>query len=63
VAGTSDRTEIPVNLKKILAGKGSDVPLQADDILFVPTSASKSVGYRTLEALAQSAGFAIYRVP
>jgi polysaccharide export outer membrane protein len=63
VAGTSNRTDIPVDLKKILAGKGSDVPLQADDILFVPNSTGKSVGYRTLEALAQTASMAIYRVP
>ena len=32
--GADQRTEIPVDLKTILAGKGQDVPLQGNDILF-----------------------------
>ncbi len=35
------RKEIPVNLKKILAGHAPDTSLEANDILFVPDSASK----------------------
>jgi hypothetical protein len=34
--GEYGRTEIPVDIKKILQAKASDVTLQADDILFVP---------------------------
>ena len=62
VPGLNERTEIPVDLKKILAGKGADVPLRADDILFIPTSATKSVALRSLEAAIQiGTGIAIYR--
>jgi polysaccharide export outer membrane protein len=61
VAGTSNRAEIPVDLKKVLAGKGADLPLKADDILFIPTSAVKSAALRTFEAAVQiGTGLAIY---
>lgn len=45
------RQEIPVPLKKILAAKSNDVPMQADDILFVPGSAAKGAAHRTLDAI------------
>ena len=62
VPGSNDRAEIPVDLKKLLAGKGTDVPLRADDILFIPTSVTKSVALRSLEAAIQiGTGVAIYR--
>lgn len=63
VPGSNDRAEIPVDLQTILSGKLPDVPLTADDILFVPTSKAKAAGYRTLDALAQMATMAVYRVP
>jgi polysaccharide export outer membrane protein len=64
VAGSSERREIPIDLKKILAGKADDVPLQANDILFVPDSASKKASTRTIEAVIQAAtGMAIWRMP
>ena len=44
--------EIPVHLKKILHAKSPDVALVKGDILFVPGSAAKSVGYRSAEAAA-----------
>jgi polysaccharide export outer membrane protein len=59
--GSNDRSEIPVDLKTILSGKMPDVPLMADDILFVPTSTAKAAGYRTLEALVQGGSLLIYR--
>lgn len=61
--GTSDnRVEIPVDLKKLLAGKAGDVPLLANDILFVPTSLAKNAALRTIEAAIQvGTGVAIYR--
>lgn len=40
--GENGPTEVPVDIKEILAGKAPDVTLQADDILFVPSSARKS---------------------
>jgi polysaccharide biosynthesis/export protein len=39
--GENGTTEVPVNIKEMLAGKAPDVTLQADDILFVPSSARK----------------------
>ena len=59
---TEGRKEIPVNLSKILSGNQPDVPLLANDILFVPTSGVKSAGYRVLEAAIQTGtGIAIFR--
>ena len=62
--GSTTRTEITVNLKKILAGKSDDVSLQSDDILYVPTSLKKDIALRTLESLGGSAVTSvIYRLP
>jgi polysaccharide biosynthesis/export protein len=63
IPGSNDRAEIPVNLRTILGGKMPDIPLTADDILFIPVSRAKVAGYRTLEALAQAGTTAIYRIP
>ena len=53
--------EIPVSLKKILKGRAPDMPMQAQDILFIPNSASKSMLYRGLPGIVQAAsGAAIY---
>jgi polysaccharide export outer membrane protein len=62
-AGDSDnRVEIPVDLKKILAGKTGDVPLLANDILFVPTSGPKNAALRGMEAaISIGTGVIIYR--
>ncbi len=48
-------TETPVHLKKILEAKAPDLSMQADDILFVPTSAAKIAAGRTVEAAVQAA--------
>jgi polysaccharide biosynthesis/export protein len=63
IPGSNDRAEIPVDLKTILNGKMPDIPLTADDILFIPISKAKAAGYRTLDALVQIGTMAIYRVP
>jgi polysaccharide export outer membrane protein len=58
--GKQQDTDIP--LKKILSAKASDMPLQPEDILFVPGSAGRSVLRRSMEAIVQTAtGVAIYR--
>lgn len=60
--GTDSRTELHVNLKKILAGQASDVPMQSNDILFVPVNGARSVGIRALETMVSiGTGVAIYR--
>jgi polysaccharide export outer membrane protein len=42
--------EIPIQLKKILAAKSPDVKLEAEDILFVPSSAGKTAAGMALDA-------------
>jgi polysaccharide export outer membrane protein len=60
--GNPQRTEIAVDLKTILEGKGQDLSMSANDILFVPTSASKNAAIRGMEAaLLIGTGLAIYR--
>src|SRR5579863_5565850 len=62
--GSSQRTEVAVNLKTMLAGKSNDVAMQPDDILYVPTSLKKDVGLKTLDALAGVGVMTVlYRVP
>jgi polysaccharide biosynthesis/export protein len=48
-------SETPVELKKILRAKAPDVKMQADDILFVPTSTGKVIAGRAMEAAMQAA--------
>jgi polysaccharide export outer membrane protein len=56
------RTEIPVDLNKILAGKTGDVPLLANDVLFIPNSMAKNATLRSIEAAIQvGTGVAIWR--
>jgi polysaccharide export outer membrane protein len=51
VPGNPSRIEIPVNIKLLMAGRTTDIPLKPDDILFVPNSGAKSAGYRTMDAI------------
>jgi polysaccharide export outer membrane protein len=54
--------ETRVELGKILAGKQSDISLEDGDILFVPTSKSKVVGFQGITyAISLATGIAIYR--
>ena len=56
------RQEIPISIKQILEGKAPDLAMQRDDVLFVPTSSTKSAARRSMEAIVQTAtGVAIYR--
>ena len=58
---TSTEQQIPVNMKKILAGKEEDIILRPNDILYVPNSAMKTVTTRTIEAAIQiGTGLAIF---
>lgn len=59
--GASARVEIAVNLRSLMEGKGSDIQLRADDILFIPNSTSKVVTGRAVEtAISLLTGLAIY---
>jgi polysaccharide export outer membrane protein len=64
VAGSNERQEIPVDLKKVLAGKAEDIALRPNDILVVPPNVPRKVMTRALEAAVQTAtGVAIWRLP
>ena len=56
--GPTGMTETEVPLKKMLEAKAPDVPLQGDDILFVPVSGGRVLAARTFEA-AMSAATAV----
>jgi len=59
--GSGKRSEIPVELGKILNGKAPDMNLQAADIVFVPSSTGKTVLFRSTDAIINTAsGVAIF---
>ncbi|MBI3696442.1 MAG: polysaccharide biosynthesis/export family protein [Acidobacteria bacterium] len=61
-AGGAKRTEVPVDVREILAGNAADVALEPEDILFVPNNAAKSAALRGLEAAIQlGTGVVIWR--
>jgi polysaccharide export outer membrane protein len=61
--GPTGMTETQVPLKKMLEAKAPDVPLQGDDILFVPSSRGRVLAGRTLEAaMAMATAVSIYAV-
>jgi polysaccharide export outer membrane protein len=55
--------QVPLNLKKIIAGKAEDPVLQADDILFIPDSQGKKALSKGLETALSSAALAIVYHP
>lgn len=57
VAGQQKRSEVPVDLKKIMAGKSEDILLRAGDVLVVPGSTGKHAVYRALEAAVTAGTF------
>lgn len=56
--GPAGMTETRVALKKMLEAKAPDVPLQADDILFIPVSGGRVLAAKTFDA-AMSAATAV----
>jgi polysaccharide export outer membrane protein len=63
IPGTTERSEVPIDLSKLMAGKSDEDPrLHANDILFVPDSAGKSFGAKTLDAaITALTGAAVFR--
>ena len=62
VAGSGERQRIPVDVKTVMAGKGEDLQLRANDILFVPDNTQKKVAIKALEvAIAVGTGVVIFR--
>jgi polysaccharide biosynthesis/export protein len=64
VEGTKERKEIPVDLKRILAGTAEDVAMRPNDILVIPPSGPKKAATRAVEAAIQTVtGIAIWHRP
>jgi polysaccharide biosynthesis/export protein len=61
--GPTGMTETQVHLKQMLEAKAPDVPLQGDDILFVPVSGGRVLAARSLEAaMSMATAVTIYTV-
>jgi polysaccharide export outer membrane protein len=62
--GVNGREEFAVPLKQILTNKAPDVQVEDGDILFVPSSRSKTIAYRGMEAaVSATSGLLIYTRP
>jgi len=48
--GKSGRSEIPIELKRMLDRKTPDVALEANDILYIPDAAGRRISTKVLEA-------------
>jgi polysaccharide export outer membrane protein len=51
-AGSSSKHEIPIELAKITGRKAPDVPLEANDILYIPDNTGRRITVTTLERIA-----------
>ncbi|HTS06151.1 MAG TPA: polysaccharide biosynthesis/export family protein [Candidatus Eisenbacteria bacterium] len=61
--GPNGMTETKIEIKKMLEAKIPDMPLQGDDILFVPVSGGKVLASRTFEtAMAAATAVTVYSV-
>jgi polysaccharide export outer membrane protein len=58
IDGSGRKNEIPIEVKKILARKSPDVPLYANDMLYVPNSIGLRAGAKALE-ITLGAGIAL----
>jgi polysaccharide export outer membrane protein len=57
------RQDVPLDLKKILTAKAPDIPLQADDIVFIPDNALRGGAKQSVQSIIQMAtGIAIWRL-
>ena len=50
---SSEREQLPVDARVILQGKARDVPLQPDDILYIPHNTLKAAAVKAVEAAIQ----------
>jgi polysaccharide biosynthesis/export protein len=61
-SATGVQTSVPIDLKKVMEGKAPDVTLAANDILFVPNSATKAIGKQSIAtSIGLLSGLLIYR--
>jgi len=64
VTGGVEKEEIKVDIARVLQAKAPDFLLRSDDVLFIPSNFTKTLGWRSLEAaFSIGTGMAIWRVP
>ena len=56
--GPSGQQELPIELAKILQRKAADVPLQPNDVLYIPDSKSKRLAFGSVSTLVMLGGAA-----
>jgi polysaccharide export outer membrane protein len=57
-----DRQEILLALSEILKGKKADVSMEPDDILFIPSTTTRKLALKSLEAaITIGTGIAVFR--
>jgi polysaccharide export outer membrane protein len=61
--GSDVRTEISLDFKKILAGVRPDIGVQSEDVIFIPGSRAKTIGYGMLNIVPSLARDAIVYGP
>jgi polysaccharide export outer membrane protein len=60
--GGPTRQKIPIDMKKVMAGKAEDIQLQPNDVLFIPDNTSRRAATRAAEvALTTISGLIIFR--
>ena len=50
---SNSRQELELDLKKVIQGKNPDIVIRPDDIIFIPSSTGKTIGYGMLGILPQ----------
>ena len=48
VEAGGQKNRIPIEIKKIMTLKSADIPLHADDLLYIPNSAGQRIGAKAL---------------
>lgn len=61
--GTGRREELQVNFSDILKGRKPDFAIKPDDIIFIPGSTIKSIGYGLLGIIPSVATQTVIRTP
>src|SRR5262249_15834176 len=57
---TGNFAELPVDIGDVMSGRSPDMPIQGNDVIWVPNSAAKSIGATVLNTLIPNA---VYRIP
>jgi polysaccharide export outer membrane protein len=56
---TGNLTELPIDIGDVMSGKSQDIAIQGNDVLWIPSSAAKSIGSTVLNAFIPAAMFRI----